>query len=72
MKYNITGAQKTGPQLEQVGLISPRARISEKLDVIFSNATPHWIWDHEQAFCHFWNLLKSRPERAQLLIQCRG
>jgi trans-aconitate methyltransferase len=49
-----------------------QVRISEKLDVIFSNAALHWVKDHELAFRHFWDLLKPRYERAQLLIQCGG
>lgn len=49
-----------------------QVKIPEKLDVIFSNAALHWVKDHEQVFRHFWDLLKSSTERAQLLIQCGG
>ncbi len=44
----------------------------EKLDVIFSNAALHRAKDHERVFRHFWDLLKSSTEGAQLLIQCGG
>jgi trans-aconitate 2-methyltransferase len=44
-------------------------KLSEKIDLIFSNAVIHWILDHEKLFTNFWNLLKPGGE---LLIQCGG
>jgi trans-aconitate 2-methyltransferase len=44
-----------------------------KLDIIFSNASLHWVHDHAQVFQHFWEMLKhDSNKRAQLLIQCGG
>ncbi|HKO40853.1 MAG TPA: methyltransferase domain-containing protein [Nitrososphaeraceae archaeon] len=43
--------------------------LEEKVDVIFSNATLHWILNHKKVFQQFWQILK--PD-GQLLIQCGG
>jgi trans-aconitate 2-methyltransferase len=43
--------------------------IAEKVDVVFSNATLHWILNHKKVFERFWQILK--PD-GQLIIQCGG
>jgi len=48
-------------------------KLPTKLDVIFSNATLHWVHDHGKVFQHFWKMLKyDSSEPRQLLIQCGG
>ncbi len=44
-------------------------KLPEKMNLIFSNAVIHWIFDHEKLFKNFWDLLKSGGE---LLIQFGG
>ncbi len=44
-------------------------KLPEKMDLIFSNAVIHWIFDHEKLFKNFWDILKSGGE---LLIQFGG
>ncbi|HXT83261.1 MAG TPA: methyltransferase domain-containing protein [Verrucomicrobiae bacterium] len=44
-------------------------KLPEKVDLIFSNAVIHWIFDHERLFKKFWDILKSGGE---LLIQFGG
>jgi trans-aconitate methyltransferase len=43
--------------------------LEEKVDVVFSNATLHWILNHKKVFERLWQILKSE---GQLLIQCGG
>lgn len=43
--------------------------LSEKVDVIFSNAVLHWIPDHFRLFSNFKKILR---ENGELLIQCGG
>jgi trans-aconitate 2-methyltransferase len=43
--------------------------LDEKVDVVFSNATLHWILNHRKMFEHFWQILKPNGE---ILIQCGG
>src|SRR5688500_12055754 len=43
--------------------------IAEKVDVVFSNATLHWILNHRKVCERFWQILK--PD-GQLIIQCGG
>ena len=41
----------------------------EKADVVFSNATLHWILNHKKVFERLWQILNSE---GRLLIQCYG
>ena len=43
--------------------------LEEKVDVVFSNATLHWILNHKIVFERFWQILK---RSGQLLIHCGG
>ena len=43
--------------------------LEEKVDVVFSNATLHWILNHKKVFERFWQILSLD---GQLLIQCGG
>jgi trans-aconitate 2-methyltransferase len=62
--------------LENVELVRSdfsNVKLPTKLDVIFSNASLHWVRDHAKVFQHFWNMLKyDSSEPSQLLIQCGG
>jgi trans-aconitate 2-methyltransferase len=62
--------------LENIELIRSdfsNVKLPTKLDVIFSNASLHWVRDHTKVFQHFWNMLKyDSSEPGQLLIQCGG
>ena len=40
-----------------------------KVDVIFLNASIHWILDHRKLFENFWQMLNNEGE---VLIQCGG
>jgi trans-aconitate 2-methyltransferase len=44
-------------------------KLPTKIDVIFSNATIHWILDHRTLFENFWSLLNDEGE---MIIQCGG
>jgi trans-aconitate 2-methyltransferase len=45
-------------------------KLPTKLDVIFSNASLHWVHEHKQVFRHFWEMLNcDSTRRRQLLIQ---
>jgi trans-aconitate 2-methyltransferase len=72
----IKQAKKNLKDLENVELVLSDfsdVKLPTKLDVIFSNASLHWIHNHAKVFRHFWNMLKSRgTNRKQLLIQCGG
>jgi len=75
--YNmIEQAKKNLKDLENVELVLSDfsdVKLPTKLDVIFSNASLHWVRNHAKVFRHFWNMLKSRSTtRRQLLIQCGG
>ena len=74
---NMIGqAKKNLRDLENVELVLSNfsdVKLPTKLDVIFSNASLHWVRNHAKVFRHFWNMLKSRStDRRQLLIQCGG
>jgi len=43
--------------------------IEDKVDVVFSNATLHWILNHKKVFERLWQILNFE---GQLLIQCGG
>ena len=43
--------------------------LEEKIDVVFSNATLHWILNHKKVFERLWQILNFQ---GQLLIQCGG
>jgi len=43
--------------------------LEEKVDVVFSNATLHWILNHKKVFERLWQILNFE---GQLLIQCGG
>ncbi|HKO39679.1 MAG TPA: methyltransferase domain-containing protein, partial [Nitrososphaeraceae archaeon] len=43
--------------------------LEEKVDVVFSNATLHWILNHKKVFERLWQILKPSGE---ILIQCGG
>jgi len=43
--------------------------LAEKVDVVFSNATLHWILNHKKVFERLWQILNFE---GQLLIQCGG
>ncbi len=43
--------------------------LKEKVDVVFSNATLHWILNHKKVFERLWQILNFD---GQLLIQCGG
>ena len=43
--------------------------LDEKVDVVFSNATLHWILNHKKVFERLWQILNPQ---GQLLIQCGG
>ena len=45
------------------------ASLPMKIDVIFSNATIHWILDHRRLFENLWRLLNNGGE---MIIQCGG
>lgn len=44
-------------------------KLPSSVDVIFSNATIHWIMDHRILFENFWTLLN---EGGEMIIQCGG
>ena len=44
-------------------------KLAEKVDIVFSNATLHWILNHKKVFERFWQIINSG---GQLLIQCGG
>ena len=72
----IKQAKRNLKDLQNVELVQSDiadVKLPGKLDVIFSNATLHWVRDHRQVFQHFWDMLKcDRTRRRQLLIQCGG
>lgn len=72
----IKQAKRNLKDLENVELVLSdfsNVKIPTKLDVIFSNASLHWVHNHAKVFRHFWNMLKSKSDnRRQLLIQCGG
>ena len=43
--------------------------LEDKVDVVFSNATLHWILNHKKVFERLWQILNFE---GQLLIQCGG
>jgi trans-aconitate 2-methyltransferase len=45
------------------------ARLPEPVDAVFSNATFHWIWDHDALFANLAALMKPG---ARLSAQCGG
>jgi trans-aconitate 2-methyltransferase len=63
-------------------------RLSQRLDIVFSNSALHWVQDHRNAFQIFWDMLKpmnstnkdtvvsgnsvGNIDNSQLLIQCGG
>jgi len=71
--YNmITNAKKNLRDFSNIHLIKSdlsNVKLPEKIDIIFSNAVIHWIWDHKKLFTNFWELLKRDGE---LLIRCGG
>jgi trans-aconitate 2-methyltransferase len=51
--------------------------LPEKVNVVFSNAVLHWIFDHRRLFSHFWELLTNtlltkKNSDGLLLAQCGG
>jgi len=72
----IKQAKSNLRDLENIELIRfdfSNVKLPTKLDVIFSNASLHWVRDHAKVFQHFWNMLKyDSSEPSQLLIQCGG
>ncbi len=69
-------ARQNLKDLENVELVQSDiadVKLPKELDVIFSNATLHWVHDHAQVFQHFWDMLNcDSNRRRQLLIQCGG
>ncbi len=55
--------------IEFIKMDISQLELAEKVDVVFSNATLHWILNHKKVFECFWQILK--PD-GQLLIQCGG
>ena len=55
--------------IEFIKMDISQLELAEKVDVIFSNATLHWILNHKKVFERFWQILN--PD-GQLLIQCGG
>jgi trans-aconitate 2-methyltransferase len=72
----IKQAKSNLKDLENVELIQSNfadVKLPTKLDVIFSNASLHWVHDHAQVFQHFWETLKhDASKQRQLLMQCGG
>jgi trans-aconitate 2-methyltransferase len=72
----IKRAKSKLKDLENVELVRSDfsdVKLPTKLDVIFSNASLHWVHDHAKIFQHFWKMLKyDASEPRQLLIQCGG
>lgn len=72
----IKQAKRNLKDLENVELVQAEivdVNLHTKLDIIFSNASLHWVHDHAQVFQHFWETLKQHSnQQAQLLIQCGG
>ena len=55
--------------IEFIKMDISQLELAEKVDVVFSNATLHWILNHKKVFECFWQILN--PD-GQLLIQCGG
>lgn len=55
--------------IEFIKMDITQLELEEKVDVVFSNATLHWILNHKKVFERLWQLLNSE---GQLLIQCGG
>jgi trans-aconitate 2-methyltransferase len=55
--------------IEFIKMDISQLELAEKVDVVFSNATLHWILNHKKVFGRFWQILK--PD-GQQLIQCGG
>jgi len=54
-------------QFQNIDIISFANSINTKFDLVFSNATLHWIPDHEKLFKLFEKIIN--PERGQIAIQ---
>jgi trans-aconitate 2-methyltransferase len=72
----IKQARRNLKDFENVELVQSDiadVKLPTKLDVIFSNASLHWVHEHKQVFRHFWEMLNcDSTRRRQLLIQCEG
>ena len=55
--------------IEFIKMDISQLELAEKVDVVFSNATLHWILNHKKVFECFWQILSLD---GQLLIQCGG
>jgi trans-aconitate 2-methyltransferase len=55
--------------IEFIKMDISQLELAEKVDVVFSNATIHWILNHKKVFERFWHILNLD---GQLLIQCGG
>jgi trans-aconitate 2-methyltransferase len=55
--------------IEVIQMDISEIKLEEKVDVVFSNATLHWILNHTKVFERFWQILKPG---GQILIQCGG
>ena len=55
--------------IEFIKMDISQLELAEKVDVVFSNATLHWILNHKKVFERFWQILNLD---GQLLIQCGG
>jgi trans-aconitate 2-methyltransferase len=55
--------------IEFIKMDISKIELAEKVNVVFSNATLHWILNHKKVFGRFWQILNFD---GQLLVQCGG